>query len=67
MIVTITTATSIAPPIPDLTTLSSYIDLKSNQLTGTISTKIGQMTNMLNYMDFSGNDLTGTFPTQVSI
>ena len=63
----IPTTTFTAPPTPDLTSISSYIDLKSNQLTGTISTKIGAMSNMINYIDFSGNDLTGTLPSQVSI
>jgi hypothetical protein len=41
-----------------------YLDISSNDLTGTIPTELGQLVS-LEYLDISSNDLTGTIPTEL--
>ncbi len=49
------------PPTPPT---SGYLDLSSNQLSGTIPPELGQLTG-LNVLDLSGNQLRGTIPPEL--
>ena len=43
---------------------TTYLDLKSNQLTGEIPPEIGKLTNLI-YLDLGSNQLTGEIPTEI--